>query len=360
VLLLLSSSITIQSRNIPTTTTTTTAAISTTTPKLIDSHKLKRNETETDWINIKLRTTSSSSTSSSTSSSCSIFGWSLENPWILLTSNWWLHWKKKLSRLFLTTNKIPTTTNIPRDLTTFTIKNQSILFSESELNQLCRNPSSVSNPCQFVKDHCAPTSYIIPYSEIYHCGFNGNGSFFLIALLLVGVYFFLLQHASAVYLATSLQQLADYLNLDAELAGVTLLSFGNGSPDLFTAIAGGGASTYDLILGGAIGAGIFTTTLVFANVILGSIVYFNRSKKLLEEEAKTEIQIMNGDDVSMNGPTQSKSALQTPQLKKNAWIKWLESLKPEWIGVQAKTFRGYTLLPFAHTRNTLIYTGKKF
>jgi sodium/potassium/calcium exchanger 6 len=52
------------------------------------------------------------------------------------------------------------------------------------------------------------------------------------------------------------------------IAGVTILAFGNGAPDFFTALAAVNQRRTELILGGLFGAGIFVTTVVAGSVII--------------------------------------------------------------------------------------------
>ena len=52
------------------------------------------------------------------------------------------------------------------------------------------------------------------------------------------------------------------LRLSANLAGVTILAFGNGAPDIFSSLAGISNSRPQLVFGELFGAGIFVTTAV--------------------------------------------------------------------------------------------------
>ena len=46
------------------------------------------------------------------------------------------------------------------------------------------------------------------------------------------------------------------------MAGVTILAFGNGAPDIFSSLAGISSSRPELVFGELFGAGIFITTVV--------------------------------------------------------------------------------------------------
>lgn len=60
------------------------------------------------------------------------------------------------------------------------------------------------------------------------------------------------------------------LRLQPEVAGATLLAFGNGAPDVFTAQAAANASDVPLLLGEMLGANCFLTCIVMGSVILVS------------------------------------------------------------------------------------------
>ena len=54
------------------------------------------------------------------------------------------------------------------------------------------------------------------------------------------------------------------------IAGVTILAFGNGSPDIFSALAAVNQSRPELVLGALFGAGVFVTTAVAGAVCLST------------------------------------------------------------------------------------------
>lgn len=53
------------------------------------------------------------------------------------------------------------------------------------------------------------------------------------------------------------------------MAGVTLLAFGNGAPDVITAIVAGnsGDDAMNIAIGSIFGAGLFVTTITIAAVV---------------------------------------------------------------------------------------------
>ena len=59
---------------------------------------------------------------------------------------------------------------------------------------------------------------------------------------------------------TEFYLLVSFFRLSQNIAGVTILAFGNGAPDIFSALASVQQARPELLLGGLFGAGIFVTT----------------------------------------------------------------------------------------------------
>jgi sodium/potassium/calcium exchanger 6 len=70
------------------------------------------------------------------------------------------------------------------------------------------------------------------------------------------------------FLVVQLETLSDYLHLSPEVAGVTLLAFGNGAPDIFAAkeSLSGKTSDFPLLLGNVLGGSVFISTVVLGSV----------------------------------------------------------------------------------------------
>ncbi|KAK4849719.1 hypothetical protein QYF36_000180 [Acer negundo] len=112
--------------------------------------------------------------------------------------------------------------------------------------------------CIYVMSHvgCKPKGYL-NYLKIFYCTcgkFPILGYAFL--LLWLVVLFYLLGNTAAKYFCSSLESLSKILKLPPTIAGITLLSLGNGAPDVFSSIAsftksGDGDVGFNSILGGA-------------------------------------------------------------------------------------------------------------
>ncbi|KAJ9131850.1 hypothetical protein P3X46_034762 [Hevea brasiliensis] len=92
--------------------------------------------------------------------------------------------------------------------------------------------------CMYLKSHieCRPKGYI-NYLQIFYCTCGqlpvlGHAIF----LLWLAVLFYLLGNTAAEYFCSSLENLSKILKLSPSIAGVTLLSLGNGAPDVFASI----------------------------------------------------------------------------------------------------------------------------
>lgn len=112
--------------------------------------------------------------------------------------------------------------------------------------------------CRYVKSEigCSPKGYI-NYLQIFYCT---CGRFpilgYLVLLTWLFVLFYLLGDTAANYFCTSLESLSKILKLSPAIAGVTLLSLGNGASDVFASVvsftrSGNGGVGLNSILGGA-------------------------------------------------------------------------------------------------------------
>ncbi|KAF3441455.1 hypothetical protein FNV43_RR15369 [Rhamnella rubrinervis] len=119
--------------------------------------------------------------------------------------------------------------------------------------------------CFYLKsgNPCVPQGYI-NYLYLFYCNF-GNfpllGHFLLFLWLLV--LFYLLGNTASEYFCPSLESLSRLLKLPPTIAGVTLLSLGNGAPDVFASLVSfmdGG--TGDLGLNTVLGGASFVTCVV--------------------------------------------------------------------------------------------------
>ncbi|EOD38239.1 Cation/Ca2+ exchanger [Emiliania huxleyi CCMP1516] len=114
-------------------------------------------------------------------------------------------------------------------------------------------------------------AYFGSYVEHWHCTFGESP----MALLPLGVWLAMLIAAlcstADTFLIPQLSYISTYLRLKPDVAGVTLLAFGNGAPDVFTGIAVATAHPeevdFSLLLADLVGGSIFIMTVVVGAVV---------------------------------------------------------------------------------------------
>ncbi|KAG6492349.1 cation/calcium exchanger 1-like [Zingiber officinale] len=125
--------------------------------------------------------------------------------------------------------------------------------------------------CAYLKAHasaCAPEGFI-DYLQLFYCAFGDRPfigySLLLLCLLLL---FYLLGDTASVYFCSSLEGLSSALHLPPTIAGVTLLSLGNGAPDVFSSLVSFSSSSgvADVGLSSVLGGAFFVSTVVVAAI----------------------------------------------------------------------------------------------
>ncbi|TYZ57191.1 hypothetical protein PybrP1_011141 [[Pythium] brassicae (nom. inval.)] len=117
----------------------------------------------------------------------------------------------------------------------------------------------------------------VDYVYLHYCVFAGAPLVSAAALLLwLAALFFFLGSTADGYFSPTLANISDKLHVPYDIAGVTFLAFGNGAPDVFSAIAayasGVGEAGVNELLGGA----MFVSTVVVGCVAVASAVRVDR------------------------------------------------------------------------------------
>ncbi|KAK7380792.1 hypothetical protein VNO78_33311 [Psophocarpus tetragonolobus] len=143
--------------------------------------------------------------------------------------------------------------------------------------------SDYDSKCLYVKSnvHCRSKGYI-NYLQIFYCSFGHSpilGHVLLIVWLVV--LFYLLGDTASNYFCNNLEGLSDILRLSPTIAGVTLLSLGNGAPDFFASVvsftrSNDGAVGLNSILGGA---------FFVSSAVLGVISFLVSAKEIAIDKA---------------------------------------------------------------------------
>ncbi|KAJ1991033.1 hypothetical protein H4R33_001515 [Dimargaris cristalligena] len=131
------------------------------------------------------------------------------------------------------------------------------------LEHACRHVHQAADPCLFIRTECADVSGMVNYLEIYYCQtplLHG-----LTLVLFLGWLCFLFTWvgiSASDYFSPNLTSLAKYFHIPDSLAGVTLLAFGNGAPDLFATFSAIRSGSGALALGELVGAAAFIACVV--------------------------------------------------------------------------------------------------
>ncbi|DBB05768.1 hypothetical protein WJX77_004749 [Trebouxia sp. C0004] len=128
--------------------------------------------------------------------------------------------------------------------------------------------------CQYVQDNsgCTAEEHYIPYLKAYYCtGGAQQWLLFVVYLVWMLLLFYALSEVAEVFLVPAVEWISATMQLPPAVAGVTLLSFAGGAPDLFTqlaAVSTGGAVDLDLAVASTLGSGLFISCVMTASVVL--------------------------------------------------------------------------------------------
>lgn len=136
----------------------------------------------------------------------------------------------------------------------------------------CEMVAGRADPCGFVREACGDVGNLVDYLDLIYCGERCSPT---VGMALLGLWLLLLLSmlgtTADVFFVEQLEFMSDRFRLSADVAGATLMAFGNGAPDAFTAWnAIENASDFSLVLSELLGAAIFVTTVVLGAVILSS------------------------------------------------------------------------------------------
>lgn len=138
----------------------------------------------------------------------------------------------------------------------------------------CLDVNEVETQCRChfaqVFDDCDAKMGFVHYTQHMYClyGPEGVASVVVMSVIWLLILFAALGVTANEFLCPSLFIISKTLKLSQNVAGVTLLAFGNGSPDIFAAIAGIKQNKTEMVIGGLLGSGIFVTTVVAGSIFL--------------------------------------------------------------------------------------------
>ena len=138
--------------------------------------------------------------------------------------------------------------------------------------------TSHSQLCTYISNNC-PGDYINFY-YLHFCTFNSH--FYItipIFIIILIILFYLLSDTSNNFLGYSLTKIVDKLKINQNIAGVTILAFGNGASDVISSlVASNEIEGLEFAIGSLIGGGMFITSFVF-----GLVIYYGNNLSVNSE-----------------------------------------------------------------------------
>eukprot|EP01114_Cavostelium_apophysatum_P013768 TRINITY_DN3410_c0_g1_i1.p1 TRINITY_DN3410_c0_g1~~TRINITY_DN3410_c0_g1_i1.p1 ORF type:complete len:605 (+),score=81.39 TRINITY_DN3410_c0_g1_i1:105-1919(+) len=120
-------------------------------------------------------------------------------------------------------------------------------------------------------ESCNNGSGFIDYLTFHYCTMEKLHALSIIMMLVWLLFlFYMIISTTDDYFSPAISRLSDRLRLSSNVAGVTLVAFGNGSPDVFAAFAALSHGSSEMGIGGLIGSGVFVTLVVLAAVSLSA------------------------------------------------------------------------------------------
>jgi sodium/potassium/calcium exchanger 6 len=141
------------------------------------------------------------------------------------------------------------------------------LMSEEEQ---CRLVHRSKNQCHFIKKHCPDDEGGFgTYLDLFYCKLShAKPVAFMILISWLGLLFSTIGIAASDFFCINLSTIASILGMSESMAGVTLLAFGNGSPDVFSTFAAMSTNSGSLAVGELMGAAVFITSVVAGSMAL--------------------------------------------------------------------------------------------
>jgi sodium/potassium/calcium exchanger 6 len=142
-----------------------------------------------------------------------------------------------------------------------------ILMSEEEQ---CRLVHRSKDQCRFIKKHCPDDEGGFgTYLDLFYCKLShAKPVAFMILISWLGLLFSTIGIAASDFFCINLSTIASILGMSESMAGVTLLAFGNGSPDVFSTFAAMSTNSGSLAVGELMGAAVFITSVVAGSMAL--------------------------------------------------------------------------------------------
>ncbi|XP_051126816.1 cation/calcium exchanger 2-like [Andrographis paniculata] len=139
-----------------------------------------------------------------------------------------------------------------------------------DCQKIHQNSRTKDQKCSYVRSHqgCNPRGYI-PYLHFFYCTFTPYFLDYIFITLWLIILFYLLGDTASNYFCSSLIGLSKYFKLLPIISGVSLLSLGNGAPDIFASVISFTVNeSVDIGLNSTLGAAVFVICVVFGLICL--------------------------------------------------------------------------------------------
>ncbi|OWB80357.1 hypothetical protein B5S32_g4625 [[Candida] boidinii] len=184
--------------------------------------------------------------------------------------------------------------------------NHNGINSELWQNLTCEDVNDISQDlqCEFVSLKCDDFKIgKIDYISYYYCSTGNNNSnkflkeTFLLPTcgLILIILFISIGLTASDFLCPNLSSISNFLGIPENLSGLTLLAFGNGSPDIMGTFTSFQTDNASLAIGELIGAAFFITS-----VVIGSMAIIKPFRVLPSFKEQEEIRTKYGLDLSKN------------------------------------------------------------
>ena len=149
----------------------------------------------------------------------------------------------------------------------------------------CEEIHEAKDPCKYAIKYCSPSAAgMVDYIRWYYCDMKGAEPVaFSVLVIWTALLFSTIGIASSDFFCPNLATIANSLGMSQSVAGVTLLAFGNGSPDVFSTFAAFKAHSGSLAIGELLGAAAFITSVVAGSMAI--IAPFKVSKRSFLRDA---------------------------------------------------------------------------
>lgn len=144
------------------------------------------------------------------------------------------------------------------------------IFQNAEEECRAVHNSRGSDQCAYIKKHCPEEEPgFAAYLDLYYCRLaHVKPVAFIILVSWLGLLFSTIGIAASDFFCINLSTIASIMGMSESMAGVTLLAFGNGSPDVFSTFAAMSANSGSLAVGELFGAAGFITAVVAGSMAL--------------------------------------------------------------------------------------------